>query len=266
VLRRTLLVGAVALPVALAPAAADAATTITMSGSTSVAPLATALAKAYKKGHKVNFKLGQGGSDVGISDVAHGRVDIGNSSRDPKPSDPKGIVFNKIARDALCVATNPANPISNLSQKQVQDIFSGKIRDWSGVPGAKITGPINLIVRTQASGSQDAFQNIFMGQTLRVAGFASQKQSNGLVQQVVHRDRNAIGYLSFDFVAGTNPVPYQGVACNLRNAKSGQYAGTRNFWMVTRGKPAGAVKAWLGWIKSSAQARKITATHWVSLR
>jgi phosphate transport system substrate-binding protein len=267
VLRRTLLVGAVALPVALAPAAADAASTITMSGSTSIAPLATALAKAYKKGHKsVNFKLGQGGSDVGISDVAHGRVDIGNSSRDPKPSDPGGIVFNKIARDALCVSTNPANPVSNLSQSQVQDIFSGKIRNWSDVPGAKVTGPINLVVRTQASGSQDAFQNIFMGQTLRVAGSASQKASNGLVQQTVRRDRNSIGYLSFDFVGGTHPVSYQGVACNLRNAKSGQYAGTRNFWMVTRGKPTGAVKAWLSWIKSSAQAKKITATHWVPLR
>jgi phosphate transport system substrate-binding protein len=264
VLRRTLLGVACAVPVALAPAAAHAAT-ITMSGSTSVAPLATALAKAYKKTKTIDFRLGQGGSDVGISDVAHGRVDIGNSSRDPKPSDPGGIVFNKIARDALCIATNPANPISNISQKQVQDIFSGKVRNWSDVPGAGVSGPINLIVRTQASGSQDAFQNIFMGQTLRVAGSANQKTTNGLVQQTLRRDRNAIGYLSFDFVAGTHPIAYAGVGCTLRNAKSGQYGGTRNFWMVTRGKPTGAVKAWINWIRKSATAKKVTATHWVAL-
>ena len=238
-----------------------------MSGSTSVAPLAAKLARAYVNqcNHCAQFKLLQGGSDVGIADVARGRVTIGNSSRDPKPSDPGGIVFNKIARDALCVSTNPSNPISNLSSKQVQDIFSGKVRNWSDVPGAKVSGPIHLIVRTDASGSQDAFQNIFMGQTLRVAGSASKKASNGLVQQTVRRDHNAIGYLSFDFIAGTHAISYQGVACNLRNAKSGQYAGTRNFWMVTRGKATGAVKAWITWIRKNSAAKKITATHWVPL-
>src|SRR4249919_912112 len=64
--------------------------TITMSGSTSVAPLAAKLASKYvKKCHGcVQFRLLQGGSDVGISDVAAGAVTIGNSSRDPKPTDP----------------------------------------------------------------------------------------------------------------------------------------------------------------------------------
>ena len=44
----------------------------------------------------------------------------------------------------------------------------------------KVTGPIDLVVRTAASGTQDAFQNIFMGQALRVAGSATTKSSNGL--------------------------------------------------------------------------------------
>ena len=248
---------------AVAPASAEAKT-ITMSGSTSIAPLAAALAKAYP-GKGTSFRLLQGGSDIGIADVARGRVDIGNSSRDPKPSDPGGIVFNKIARDALCVATNPSNPVSNLSGDQIRAIFSGKVRNWSDVPGSGVSGPINLVVRTPASGSQDAFQNIFMGQTLRVAGSASQKASNGLVQQTLRRDKNAIGYLSFDFVGGTHPVSYQGVACNLRNAKSGQYGGTRNFWMVTRGKPTGQVKGFINWIRKSGTAKKITGSHWVPI-
>ena len=36
---------------------------------------------------------------------------LGMSSRDPKPADPGGIVFNKVARDAVCVVTNRENPI-----------------------------------------------------------------------------------------------------------------------------------------------------------
>ena len=104
-----------AVPVAV-PAVAAAKATITMSGSTSVAPLAALLARKYLSvcRHCVNFKLLQGGSDIGVADVAAGRVTIGNSSRDPKPSDPGGLVFNKIAHDAICLITNDSNPLRSI--------------------------------------------------------------------------------------------------------------------------------------------------------
>src|SRR5919201_5438053 len=78
--------------------AAKAAPVITMSGSTSVAPLAAKLIRGYLKQypHRAQFKLLQGGSDIGVADVAAGRVSIGKSSRGPKPSDPGGPVVPKI--------------------------------------------------------------------------------------------------------------------------------------------------------------------------
>jgi phosphate transport system substrate-binding protein len=187
------------------------------------------------------------------------------SSRDPKPADPGGIVFNKIARDAVCVVTNSSNPIATFSQTQIQDIFSGRIRSWSQVPGARASGPIDLVVRTAASGTQDAFQNIFMGQTLRVAGSATTKASNGLQAQTIKSDPNAIGYVSFDFVKGLFPVPYQGVPCTLRNAKSGQYGGVRNFYMVSRGPARGVAAAFINFARGS-KASGIVSSHWVPLR
>ena len=51
-----------------------------------------------------------------------------------------------------------------------------------------------------------------------------------------------IGFVSFAYTAGVNAVGYQGVACTLRNAKSGQYGGVRNFWMVTKGAPKGEAR------------------------
>jgi phosphate transport system substrate-binding protein len=275
---RTRLIGAAVLSAAaasVAPAAAQAdpvATAaqkpvVTMSGSTSVAPLARLLARGYLKQSpgSVQFKLLQGGSDIGVNDVARGRVTIGMASRDPLPSDPKGVVFNRIARDGVCISTHPSNTVPNLTQEQVQQIFSGRIRNWKDVPGAKATGPIDLIVRSAASGTQDAFQNIFMGQDLRVAGSASQKASNGLVQQTLRSSRNAIGYVDFKFTGGTHAVPYKGVPCTLRGAKSGTYPGVRNFWMVTRGAPKGATAKFIRWIRSSAPARRIINTEWVAL-
>ncbi|HEX7058942.1 MAG TPA: phosphate ABC transporter substrate-binding protein [Solirubrobacterales bacterium] len=261
---------ALALLAPMATASAASAATITLSGSTSVAPLATKLAKAFvqqpKYQGKVKFVILQGGSDIGITDVSRGRVTLGMSSRDPKPADPGGIVFNKIARDAVCVVTNRSNPIPSLSQQQIQDVFSGRIRSWSQVTGSRASGPIDLVVRTAASGTQDAFQNIFMGQTLRVAGSATTKSSNGLQAQTIKSDPNAIGYASFHFTAGLFAVPYLGVPCTLRNAKSGQYGGVRNFYLVSRGRAAGVAKAFIGFARSSSTAKRIVASNWVPLR
>jgi phosphate transport system substrate-binding protein len=277
---RTRLAGAclaAAAVAALAPAAASARPVmahaaskpkITMSGSTSVAPLAAKLIKGYLKKYprRASFTLAQGGSDVGVADIAAGRVSIGNSSRDAKPTDPGGLHWYKIARDAICLSTNKSNGLGNLSQPQVQDIFSGKIRDWKDVPGSGKSGPIDLIVRTAASGTQDAFQKLFMGD-VKVSSTAAQKASNGLVKAAVGSDANAIGYLSYAFTKGLHDVAYKGVACNLRTAKAGTYPGSRNFWMITRGTPGkrSAVAKFIRWVRHSKKARKIIASEWVPL-
>jgi len=265
-MRAALAVGAICLVGATAPAVAGAST-ITLSGSTSVAPLAAKLASKYVQSKNgVQFKLLQGGSDVGIADVAHGRVTLGMSSRDPKSSDPGGLVFNKIARDAICLITSKSNPLPNLSQSQVQGIFGGSVRSWSDVSGSPKNGTIDVIVRTAASGTQDAFQKIFLGST-SVFGGASAKSSNGLVQQAVKGNTKgaAIGYVSLAFTKGVHTTPYQGVSCTLRNAKSGQYSGVRNFFLVSRGAPSGAAKKWIKWIRKNKAAEKIIASEWVPL-
>jgi phosphate transport system substrate-binding protein len=262
-----LVVIAATLAAFLAAPAIAAAKTITLSGSTSVAPLATLLARKYVRTHddNIGFKITQGGSDVGVADIAAGRVSAGMSSRDPKPSDPGGLVFNKIAHDALCLLTHNNNQLPGLDQTGVQNIFSGAVRDWSQVPGATVGGTIDVFVRTAASGTQDAFDKIFMG-TKKVFSGASQKASNGLVQQSVVADPNGIGYVSLAFTEGGHTVPYKGVTCDLRNAKSGQYGGIRSFYIVTQGEPQGAVKKWIRWILGNKAARKVTATEWVPLK
>lgn len=264
-MRAVALTGALAMLASL-PAVASAKPTITMSGSTSVAPLAALLARKYVKvcHHCVNFKLLQGGSDVGVADAAAGRVTIGNSSRDPKPGDPGGIVFNKIAHDAICIITNNANKVPNIDQSGVQAVFGGGVRNWGGVPGSPRNDTINVFVRTPASGTQDAFKKIFMGSTSVFSG-ASQKASNGLVQQSVKTNKSGVGYVSLFFAKGAHSVPYKGVACTLRNAKSGQYGGLRNFYMVTRGPAKGAAKKWIKWIRHNRVAARIISTQWVPL-
>jgi phosphate transport system substrate-binding protein len=262
---------AVSLTLALmlaAPVAAVAAKRLIIGGSTSVLPLAQKLAAAYHHQfpHIPEPKIEGGQSDIGIAGVASGRFDIGDSSRDPLKTDPHGLVFTKIARDGICVITNDKNPVANFSQETVQKIFSGSIRDWSEVEGAKVSGPIELFDRSSASGTQDAFQNIFMGLDLKISPSASAENSNGEVQNAVSASATAIGFVSFAYTSGVNASAYQGVACNLRNARSGQYGGVRNFWMVTKGTPKGEAAKFIAWVTSGNKTTKnLINSNWIAV-
>jgi phosphate transport system substrate-binding protein len=258
----------VVLSFGLTPAVAGARSLL-IDGSTSVFPLMNQLASAYHKAtHQPTPKVGQGTSGVGISDVNAGRVDIGDVSRDPIIGvDPKGLVFTKLARDGVCIITNSANPLTNLNQQVVQQIFTGQVRNWSEVPGAAVSGPIDLFQRVSSSGTQDAFQNIFLGEQLKISPGASSEESNGTMRQAVIGDKNGIGFASFAFTQGVNAVGYQGIPCTLPNAKSGQYQGVRNFWMVTKGEPKGAAAKFINWVVKPHNkiVEKIVNTQWISV-
>jgi phosphate transport system substrate-binding protein len=258
----------IALALLVTPAAASARSLL-LSGSTSMFPLVSQLGALYhKQTHQPSPRVGQGTSGAGIDEVAAGRVDIADVSRDPIIGvDPKGLVFTKIARDALCVITNSSNHLTNLSQQLVEQIFTGQVHSWSEVPGATASGPIDLIDRVASSGTQDAFEDIFLGETLKIAPSASQQETEGGMRQAVIGDRNAIGFASFDFISGTNAVSYQGIPCTLRNAKSGQYEGVRNFWMVTKGIPKGAAAKFIDWIinRRNTAVENIIKTEWLPI-
>jgi phosphate transport system substrate-binding protein len=272
--RCTLVVSAILALALTGPVSAGAAPKrLIIDGSTSMLPLVEKLAAAYHKAFpKIPTpKVGGGQTDIGIDDVAAGRVDIGDASRDPIPGvDPPHLVFTKIARDGVCVITNTANPLPNLSQETVQEIFTGDVRNWSEVPGATISGPIDLFDREDVSGTQDAFQDIFLGETLKISPAATAESSEGLEVSAVDADKSAIGFTSFAATlnGGVHTVDYQGIPCTLPNAKSGQYAGVRNFWMVTKkvGTSPEAIK-FIDWITKPGNltVRKIVSSEWIAI-
>ncbi len=166
--------------------------------------LATAYHKAYPKIPAPQVSGGQ--SDIGISGAASGSFDIGDSSRDPIVGvDPTGLVFTKIARDGVCVITNDKNPISNLSQEEVEGIFTGKIRDWSEVPGATISGPIDLFDRDGASGTAGRLPAHL---PRRIPEDLPERHRRDLQRPRADctstSDEHAIGFVSFAYTAGVN--------------------------------------------------------------
>lgn len=252
-----------------APAAANATPLVTISGATASYPLVSLLAAKYVKLHpkKVKFKISQGGAQVGVNDVAAGRVSIADVSRDPEASDKgKGLDFYPIARYAICVVTNKANPLANLTQSQLTGIFTGKVKTWSAVPTATAAGPIDVITRTSVAGVLTSFKT-FLLEGKSVESSATEEATEGLMKQQVESDPNAIGFLSNYQVelGGVNAVQFNGVACSKANAISGAYAGVAHFYEVTKGVAKGAAAAFIAWIDKSAAAKKIISSQWITI-
>ena len=250
-----------------APAAAGAVPTITISGATASYPLVQLLAQKYAKlhKHKIKFKIAQGGAQVGINDVAAGRVTIADVSHDPlfTPSE-AGLIFYPIAKYAICVITNKANALGNLTQSQLEAVFTGKTRSWSGVSGASASGTIDLISRTSVAGVLTSFQTALL-EGKKVSSIAAEETSDGLVKQAVENDPSGIGFVSNyqSDKGGVNVVSINGVACNKSTAAAGTYAGVSRFYEVTKGNATGAAAAFINWIRGTAAARKIISTQWI---
>ena len=66
-----------------------------------------------------------------------------------------------IVKDALAFLVNTANPVDNLTQQQVRDIYTGTITNWNQIGGAD--APILAYQRQINSGSQTLFLQLAMG-------------------------------------------------------------------------------------------------------
>ena len=134
------------------------------------------------------------------------------------------------------------------------------------MPGAKITGPIDLFDRDGASGTQDAFQHIFLGETLKISPSATQRPPTASSRTRSPPTSRRSASCPSPTPPASTPVGYEGIPCTLRNAKSGQYLGVRNFWMVTKGAPKGEALKFLSWVTSGNKTTTaIINSSWIAI-
>lgn len=218
-------------------------------GSTSVLPLAEALALEFMRLHKgVRVETGGGGSGAGVKQCVAGTVDMGAISRDLKLTE-SDLISYPVARDAIAVIINPGNPINNLKADDVARIYSGKVTDWSQVGGK--AGRIVLLAREEGSGTRDTFDSIVMRQE-KIRPEALLRNSNGEVQAAVSQDVTAIGFVSLGYVSGIKILDINGIKCSLENCQNGSYPLVRRLFFTTKGIPNETVMEFINFARSDA--------------
>ena len=108
--------------------------TVTLAGSTSVAPVMNVLADKYKElNPNVKVEIQESGSSAGIESAIQGAVDIAMSSRELKDDEMKTLKSETIALDGIAVIVNSENSIANFTSQQIKSIYLGEITDWENV-------------------------------------------------------------------------------------------------------------------------------------
>ncbi|HJJ83164.1 MAG TPA: substrate-binding domain-containing protein, partial [Methanocorpusculum sp.] len=129
--------------------------TISISGSTTVLPVAQAAAEEYmNQNSHADIQVSGGGSGVGATSVIGGTSDIGMLSRDLKASEKDGNNLKEfiVGKDGIALVGHPSNTVSDLSLEQVKAIYQGEITNWKEVGGADLK--IVLIGRDSSSGTR----------------------------------------------------------------------------------------------------------------
>lgn len=230
---------------------------LTVTGSTTVLPIAEGAAELYHEQHPDQRVLVAGvGSSAGIESVAQGSSDIGTSSRELKSEEEDlGLHDTRIAFDAIAVIVNPANPVRSLTSEQISLIFQGKITNWKEVGG--IDAPIGLVNRDEASGTREAFFKIVMDEQ-PFDRTAAVLPGTGQVRSVVGDSPTAIGYISLGFVDATvRPLKVDGVTASEVTVADQSYPISRILHFFTKGKPEGFTKQYVDFVLSDEIQQKV---------
>ena len=221
---------------------------IVMEGSTTVLPIAQKAAEVFmQKNPGADISVRGGGSGVGIASIIDGTCDIGDSSRpikdtelDKATTNGRDIKAHVIAMDGIAVIVNPANNVSALSKKQIKDIYTGAVSDWSEVGGDN--QKIVVISRDTSSGTFEAFGELALDKA-KVRPDALMQASNQAVASTVARTPGAIGYVGLGYLSSeVKAVTVNGVMPSKETVLNNKYPFGRPLFMYTNGEPKGMVK------------------------
>ncbi|MDF2962541.1 MAG: phosphate-binding protein [Paenibacillus sp.] len=177
------------------------------------------------------------------------------------------LKLTPVGKDAFIFLVHKDNEVQSLTVRQIQDIYAGKINNWSEVGGQD--HGIIAFQREKNSGSQTFMEQKVM-KGIQLAEPPMEKKSSGMggLIDAVADYKNGVHSIGYSFYYFANDMhkresvkflSVEGVESNKENIRSGTYPYTALLYAVTReGEPAdGPAGKLLQWLKSEQGSRAI---------
>jgi phosphate transport system substrate-binding protein len=211
-MKRTQLFCAVGLALVGMNAAPSLAQVVKIDGSSTVFPVAEAVAEDFQKAKKgaIKVTVGISGTGGGFKKFCRGETDISNASRPISKSEMEDCAKNgvrymemPVAYDALTVVVNPKNQLNAISIEDLKKMWEpaaqGKITNWNQVNPAFPDAPLKLFGAGADSGTFDYFTEAVTGKSKSSRGDFTASEDDNVLVQGVSRDLNALGFFGYAY-------------------------------------------------------------------
>ena len=228
---------------------------VILTGSSTVAPLASELGKRFEQKHpEVRVDVQTGGSSRGLADARSGQADIGMMSRD-LAADETDVVAYGVAQDGVAMIVHSDNPVTELSPDQLVDIYTGEIIQWSAVGGSDTA--ISVVNKAEGRSTLEVFLKHFDLENSDIqAQVIIGDNEQGI--KTVTGNPSAIGYVSIgaaeNSIARGEPLkllPLEGINPSTASVQDGSFPLSRTLNFVTSGEPETLTKAFIDYAQSS---------------
>jgi phosphate transport system substrate-binding protein len=247
---------------ALATGALAADKLVIKGSDTLGAKMVPQVAEAFRaKNPGVVFEIAAEGSTTGIAAITDGTANIGMSSRRARPTEisaalAKGVTMKPVivSWDAMAVIVNAGNPVEKLTLRQVEQIFTGDVKDWGAVGGN--AGAISIYTRNTSSGTYQDWKDLAMKK--RDYASSSQKMAgNEQIAAEVGKNPSGIGYVGIAYVhaPGVKVVGIVNkdgkiVMPGTETVHEKTYPYARPNFFYTNGEPTGLAADFIGYLLS----------------
>lgn len=246
---------------------------IVVDGSTGVMPLAAALAKAYQERHPAAMvEMGKGlGTKARLQALAEGKIDIALASHGLVAEEltRQGMAVHEIAKVAVVFGVNAGVPVTDLSHRQVCDIYAGKVTNWKGLGGPDLV----IAPRTRPDSEVDAQvvrAKIGCLKDLKMTEGVKVMPKSGDMAKELAAAVGTIGMTTMTVVEQSrrqvNPLSLNGITPSAENVTRKVYTLTRDSFLVTKAPPSPAVAKFLEFIRSPAGEEVIIANGAVPVK
>ncbi|PZO12103.1 MAG: ABC transporter substrate-binding protein [Leptolyngbya foveolarum] len=242
---------------------------IVLTGSSTVAPLATEIGKQFEQNNPgVRVDVQSGGSSRGIADARSGVADLGMISRslDPDEADLKAF---PIALDGIAMIVHESNPISELSKGQIEQIYQGDVDNWQAVGGE--AQPITVVNKAEGRSTLELFLKYLDLEAADIkADVVIGDNEQGI--KTVAGNESAVGYVSIGSAENSieqgvpiKLVKIDGIEASTATVKEGKFPISRELNLVTLNEPTAEVGAFIDFAQSPEAYEIIERQYFVPI-
>lgn len=253
-------------------------TTLRVSGSTTVSPIASDAAEALRAtGLQVTVDT-HGGSAGGIAQLGEGQIDVAMSSKPLEDIDRAAypqtdFVATMVGRDAVGVVVDRQvydGGVTGLSRAELRRLFAGEVDNWSELGGPDL--PVFIYQKEPGRGTLEVLVDyLYPDGAVPDAPMSSRYAvvgGNEETRTKLASTPGAVGPLSVAFAAATpelEALAVDGVAPTAASIGDGTYPLSRPLLLLTDGPPEGAAADFVAFVTSEQGQALVAANGYLPL-